>query len=114
MIDKAYQKAGLDFTSTSYFEAHGTGTPVGDPIESKGISLAFSKHRPADSPMYVGSVKANIGHLESVAGFAGVIKSILMMERAEIPPNALLKTLNPRIKADEWGLKVRATQFFYA
>lgn len=107
MIQKAYQRAGLDFTSTGYFEAHGTGTPVGDPIEAKGISLAFSKHRSPDSPIYVGSVKANIGHLEPLAGFAGLIKSILMLEKAEIAPNALLKNLNPRINADEWGLKVR-------
>lgn len=106
MIQKAYEAAGLDFASTGYFEAHGTGTAVGDPIEAKGISLAFAQHRSLENPIYVGSVKANIGHLEPLAGVAGLIKSILMLERGEIAPNALLRNLNPRIEAGKWGLKV--------
>lgn len=105
LIRKAYESLGLDFDSTGYFEAHGTGTAVGDPIEARGISLAFSGRRSADTPLHVGSVKANIGHLEPSAGIAGLIKSVLMLERGIIPPNALLKNLNPRIPADRWHLK---------
>ncbi|PNY29025.1 Polyketide synthase [Tolypocladium capitatum] len=104
LIRKAYESFGLDFSSTGYFEAHGTGTAVGDPIEAKGIGLAFSSHRSADTPLYVGSVKANIGHLEPSAGIAGLIKTVLMLERGIIPPNALLKNLNPSITADRWHL----------
>lgn len=106
LIRKAYETAGLDFKSTQYFEAHGTGTPVGDPIEAEGISEVFSSHLTPESPMYIGSVKANIGHLESTAGVASVIKAVLALEHGIIPPNALLKRLNPRIRAEEWNLKV--------
>lgn len=107
LIRKAYHLAGLDFKETSYFEAHGTGTAIGDPIEAEGISQAFTQHRTPRNPLYVGSVKANIGHLEPSAGIAGLIKTILVLEKGVIPPNALLKTLNPRIFADEWLLNVR-------
>jgi len=106
LIRKAYQSAGIDFKNTQYFEAHGTGTPVGDPIEAEGISRVFSEHLTPENPMYVGSVKANIGHLESTAGVAGLIKAVLVLENGVIPPNALLKRLNPRIKAKEWNLEV--------
>ncbi|KAK8915432.1 Reducing polyketide synthase FUB1 [Metarhizium anisopliae] len=107
LIQKAYNHHGLEFGRTGYFEAHGTGTAVGDPVEAKGISLAFSSHKSPQSPLYVGSVKANVGHLESCAGMAGVIKVVLMLEKGVIPPNALLKNLNPNILAKEWNLKVQ-------
>lgn len=107
LIRKTYELAGLGFEETGYFEAHGTGTTVGDPIEASGISQVFTAHRSAENPLYVGSVKANIGHLEPTAGIAGLIKTILVLEKGVIPPNALLKNLNPEILADEWHLKVR-------
>jgi acyl transferase domain-containing protein len=107
MIRIAYEAAGLDPASTGYFEAHGTGTPLGDPIETQGIGLAFSPHYSPKTPLHVGSVKANIGHSEPLAGLAGLIKSILMIEKGEIAPNALLRTLNPRISAQGWNLEVR-------
>ncbi|KAI1080984.1 hypothetical protein F5B20DRAFT_588940 [Whalleya microplaca] len=109
LIRKAYEKVGFDFHSTGYFEAHGTGTSLGDPIEAKGISLAFSEHRNLDNPLFVGSVKANIGHLEGTAGIAGLIKIILMLERAKVPPVALLNHLNPAIDADQWHLQFPMT-----
>ncbi|KAK5988693.1 Highly reducing polyketide synthase azaB [Cladobotryum mycophilum] len=105
LIRKAYESSGLDLNATGYFEAHGTGTAVGDPIEATGISLAFSGHRNPKKPLYVGSVKANIGHLEPSAGIAGLIKTVLMLEKGTVPPNAMLKTLNPSITADRWHLK---------
>lgn len=112
LIRRTYQLAGLDFKDTGYFEAHGTGTAVGDPIEASGISQAFTAHRDPRNPLQVGSVKANIGHLESSAGLAGLIKAILVLEKGSIPPNALLKNLNPKISADKWHLNVSDSQNF--
>lgn len=106
-IRKAYDQIGLDLSKTRYFEAHGTGTAVGDPIEVAGIAEAFSTHLSATTPMYVGSVKANIGHLEPCSGIAGMIKAILVLEKGIIPPNAMLKNLNPGISADKLHLKVK-------
>lgn len=108
LIRKAYEAAGLDFKSTQYFEAHGTGTRVGDPIEAQGINAVFSNHLEPDNPLYIGSVKANIGHLESTAGVASVIKAVLALENGIIPPNALLKNLNPSIPAEQWHFNVRS------
>ncbi|XP_044721361.1 KR domain-containing protein [Hirsutella rhossiliensis] len=105
LIRKAYEPLGDDFGLPGYFEAHGTGTAIGDPIEAEAISLAFSGLLSPETPLHVGSVKANIGHLEPSAGIAGLIKTVLMLERGVIPPNALLENLNPRIKADKWHLK---------
>ncbi|KAI0021287.1 hypothetical protein F4780DRAFT_790484 [Xylariomycetidae sp. FL0641] len=109
LIRKAYEPLSWDYAKTGYFEAHGTGTAVGDPIEARGISLVFSEHRSADNPLVVGSVKANIGHLEATAGVAGVIKAVLSMENGAIAPNAMLKRLNPAIPADDWHLKFPTT-----
>ncbi|KAH9866810.1 hypothetical protein J1614_008503, partial [Plenodomus biglobosus] len=108
LIRQAYKNAGLDFDGTQYFEAHGTGTPVGDPVEAQGIHEVFSRHTRAENPLFVGSVKANIGHLESAAGIAGLIKAILALERGVIPPIALLNNINPAIRADKWNMKVHA------
>ncbi|KAI1171949.1 hypothetical protein F4777DRAFT_593267 [Nemania sp. FL0916] len=104
LIQKAYDQAGLDFGSTMYFEAHGTGTTIGDSTEAQAIGKVFSAHRTTDNPLFVGSLKANIGHLESTAGIAGIIKAIMVLEKGVIPPNALLKRLNPMIHADDWNL----------
>lgn len=104
LIRRAYDSISLDMGATSYFEAHGTGTAVGDPIESEAISLAFAERRSRESPLQVGSVKANIGHLEPSAGLAGLIKVVMMLEKARIPPNALLQNLNPKILDKDWNL----------
>ncbi|KAK4210095.1 lovastatin diketide synthase LovF, partial [Rhypophila decipiens] len=105
LIRRVYAKAGLGLEDTRYFEAHGTGTPTGDPIEMSAIGSVFQSHRSRNEPLYVGSVKANIGHLEGASGLAGLVKSILSLEKGVIPPNALFETLNPAIDAD--GMNVR-------
>lgn len=100
----AYQAAELSLDKTVYFEAHGTGTAVGDPVEAAGIHAAF--RRPQENPLYVGALKANIGHLEAAAGIAATIKTVLMLEHGIIPPIAGLKQPNPKIPIEEWNLKV--------
>ncbi|CEL10219.1 hypothetical protein ASPCAL13343 [Aspergillus calidoustus] len=106
LILDTYAKAGLDMAITRYFEAHGTGTPVGDPIETRAIGTTFRKYRSKDEPLYVGSVKSNIGHLEGASGIAGVIKVILALEKGVIPPNSEnLQNLNPQIDDEFYNLK---------
>ncbi|KAH9885669.1 hypothetical protein F4778DRAFT_798830 [Xylariomycetidae sp. FL2044] len=97
LIREVYNKAGLDLGLTRYVEAHGTGTVVGDPSEMDAIRDVFKNSRSDSEPLYVDSIKANIGHLEGASGLAGVIKSILILERGIIPPNALLEQLSSTI-----------------
>ncbi|KAL4745177.1 hypothetical protein BDW72DRAFT_198893 [Aspergillus terricola var. indicus] len=105
LIKETYQKARLDMSRTKYVEAHGTGTPVGDPIEAAAIADAFKKHISPEDPLYVGSVKSNIGHLEGASGVAGMVKSVLMLERGVIPGIAGLEVLNKAIEQKQKCLK---------
>lgn len=88
LIRSAYQAAGLDFDTTGYFEAHGTGTPIGDPLEFNAIAQTLVNKDTRTFPLIVGSVKSNIGHLEGTAGLAGLVKAILCVEKGMIPPLA--------------------------
>ena len=103
-IVQAYEAAGLSLDQTKYFEAHGTGTAIGDPFEAEAIHHAFRRN--PDNPLYVGSLKANIGHLEAGAGIAAMIKSVLILENGILPPNACFERHNPAIPIDEWSLRV--------
>ncbi|KAI1173240.1 hypothetical protein F4777DRAFT_458242 [Nemania sp. FL0916] len=100
LIRRVYKKANLSPESTRYVEAHGTGTPVGDPIEMKAIGRVFRPYRSSEDPLYVGSVKANIGHLEGCSGLAGIIKSIMILEKGIIVPNALFQRPNDNIDVE--------------
>ncbi|SMR55841.1 unnamed protein product [Zymoseptoria tritici ST99CH_3D1] len=102
LIRQVYKAAGLDMDQTAYFEAHGTGTPIGDPYELSALGATFGATRTEANPLYVGSVKANIGHLEGCAGLAGLIKTVLVVEQGQIPPIADFEKVNPRLKLDEW------------
>lgn len=107
MIRTVYDKAGLDFSKTQYFEAHGTGTPIGDPLELGALGKTFGTSKREDGkPLYVGSVKTNIGHLEGCAGLAGLLKTILCMENGVIVPSLNFERPNPKLRLDEWGLKI--------
>ncbi|KAI0543496.1 putative polyketide synthase [Xylaria curta] len=108
LILDTYAKAGLTMDHTRYFEAHGTGTPLGDPIEAGAIGQAFRTFRSPQDPLYLGSVKSNIGHLEGGSGVAGVIKAILALENGVIAPNANFERLNPEIDADFLNIKIAA------
>lgn len=105
-IRAVYEAAGLGYGRTAYFEAHGTGTQAGDPTELGAISETFAETRNSEDPIFVGSVKTNIGHLEGCAGIAGLVKGVLMLENGLIPPNLYFEKANPKIDLDAWKIKV--------
>ncbi|KAL9566442.1 hypothetical protein ACKAV7_009357 [Fusarium commune] len=105
-INSVYESAGLDFSQTGYVECHGTGTKAGDWHELKAISESLCTVRDIDNPIVVGSIKPNIGHLEGAAGVAGLIKGVLTLEHAKIPPNINFEKPNPDIDFKEWKVKV--------
>ena len=102
----ALQHAGVVATDVNYLEAHGTGTTVGDPIEIEAVSAVFCRDREADSPLVVGSVKTNFGHLESAAGIAGLIKAVLVVQRGMVPKHLHLQNLNPSIDWEQLPLQI--------
>ena len=104
-IITAYRQAMLDL-NPDYVEAHGTGTKAGDPIEASAIASAFGSRGPNNSRLPIGSIKGNIGHTESAAGLAGLVKAVLMLEKGMIPPQANYLEPNPDILLDEWNLRV--------
>lgn len=110
LVRAVYRDAGLDPKLTGYVEAHGTGTRVGDPIEVTALHNVFNEGRTPRSPLYLGSVKSNIGHLESASGILAVIKTAVMLDRGFILPNYDFKAGNPKIPFAEWGLKVPTRQ----
>ncbi|KAG8676086.1 Highly reducing polyketide synthase 40 [Fusarium poae] len=107
LIRRAYAEVGLVPTETDYVEAHGTGTAVGDPIEAQAIAAVLAQTRkPGQEPLSLASVKGNIGHTESAAGIAGLIKSVLMLENQAIPPQVNYEKPNPKIPLDKWNLQI--------
>ena len=109
VIAEAHAVADIDASTVSYVETHGTGTPLGDPIEIEGLRQAFevsTETRPG--PCYVGSVKSNIGHLETAAGIAGLIKAILCLEHRAIPATLHYTSPNPELHLDRGPFVVRS------
>ncbi|HIK08529.1 MAG TPA: type I polyketide synthase [Trichormus sp. M33_DOE_039] len=100
VLREALANAGVKPHQVSYVEAHGTGTPLGDPIEVSSLAAVLGEGRSPNHPLALGSVKTNIGHLESAAGVAGLIKVVLAMQHQQIPPHLHLQKLNPYIS---WG-----------
>ncbi|KAI1101537.1 putative polyketide synthase [Jackrogersella minutella] len=108
VVRLAYEKAKLDPNLTAYAELHGTGTPVGDPIEVRAISRALNDTRSNNRPLRIGALKPNVGHSEAASGIFAVMKAALMTEAAVIPGVALFNKLNPEILEDEWNVRVQA------
>ncbi|KAL2132992.1 hypothetical protein VTI74DRAFT_3062 [Chaetomium olivicolor] len=101
-----YQEAGLDPAKTVYVEAHGTGTPAGDAAEMSSIYQVFCDGRDRERDILVGSVKANIGHLESASGLAGLLKAILILQKGQIPKVLDLQTPKPSLHLDQRPITV--------
>ncbi|KAF4824807.1 Polyketide synthase-nonribosomal peptide synthetase [Colletotrichum siamense] len=116
LIKSTYARAGLDLSKASdrpqFFEAHGTGTPAGDPIEAAAISDAFfgddvkSESTNTHDTLFVGSIKTVIGHTEGTAGLAAIIKASQALQSGTLPPNRLFNRLNPKIEPYYSNLKI--------
>ena len=106
VVRAALKAARLQPHDVDYVEAHGTGTTLGDPIELEALAAVLGKDRSADRPLRVGSVKTNLGHLESASGIAGLIKVVLSMGREEIPRQLHFRKLNPQISLGKVPIEI--------
>jgi len=106
VIRRALKDAGVEPAAISYIEAHGTGTALGDPIEVQALKAVLLPGRKPDQPCWLGSVKTNIGHLESAAGVASLLKVVAALQHGRIPPNLHFRELNPYIRLEDTPLAV--------
>ncbi|RDI61707.1 polyketide synthase Pks13 [Nocardia pseudobrasiliensis] len=106
VLRRAYRDAGIAPSTVDYIEAHGTGTPIGDPIEADALRRVVGRGRDADKPALLGSVKTNFGHLESAAGAASLAKIVMALQHNVIPPNINFALPSPYIPWDQAHLKV--------
>jgi len=105
LIRSCLEQAQLRPEHVGVLEAHGTGTPLGDPIELKALAPIYgSRDRP--QPLRLGSVKTNLGHLEGAAGIAGFLKAVLMVQKGSIPPHLHLRQPTPYLSWDDWALRI--------
>lgn len=104
VLRTALANSGVQASEVSYVEAHGSGTPLGDPIEVEALTEVYGSAERA--PFFLGTVKTNIGHLQAGAGVAGLIKVVLSMQHGVIPPNLHFNRLNPEISFDRTGFAV--------
>ncbi|WP_408891361.1 type I polyketide synthase [Myxococcus faecalis] len=105
VIRQALENGGVKATEVSYLEAHGTGTSLGDPIEVDAMWGALGEGRSGES-LWLGSAKTNLGHLESAAGVAAVMKVVLSLKNKQLPPHLHFKTPNPHIGWDQMAVEV--------
>ncbi|ONI89581.1 non-ribosomal peptide synthetase [Actinosynnema sp. ALI-1.44] len=101
VIRRALTRSGVRADSISYVEAHGTGTELGDPIEFEALTRAFRADTERSGFCALGSVKANVGHLDSCAGMAGLIKTVLMLRHGELVATLNLSRPNPGLRLDD-------------
>ena len=113
LIHKALADANLKPEDIGYVEAHGTGTKIGDPIEIEALTNVFQAHKSKTDPLYVGSVKSNVGHLEGAAGMASMIKAVLALQHDRIPQSIHFKKPNELVnwKAIPIEVPTRLTDF---
>ncbi len=103
LMSGVYAQAGIAPEDIDYVEAHGTGTAIGDPVETQAIGVALGQKR--RSPLLIGSVKSNLGHLESASGIAGLIKAIHCLKHRIVPATIGIKNPNPNIKFAKWNVQ---------
>jgi acyl transferase domain-containing protein/acyl carrier protein len=106
LIREALDQSDLAGEAIGYVEAHGTGTSLGDPIEVRALSSVLCSDRSAASPLRIGSVKTNLGHLEAAAGIAGLIKTVLALRHETVPPHLHFSTPNPLVPWAELPIHV--------
>lgn len=106
VIREALSDAGVSPPDIGYVESHGTGTSLGDPIEVAALDEVYGKERNRETALLVGAVKANIGHLESAAGIAGLIKSVICLNRQQVPKQLHFKQPNPNISWEKTAVKI--------
>jgi polyketide synthase 13 len=109
VLRRAYKDAGINPRSVDYIEAHGTGTVLGDPIEAQALGRVIGRGRPADKPALLGAVKTNVGHMESAAGAASLVKMVLALQHDKLPPSINYAGPNPYIDFEASHLKVLDT-----
>ncbi|WP_082022569.1 type I polyketide synthase [Mycolicibacterium setense] len=106
LIGTVLSRAGLNGGDVDYLEAHGTGTPLGDPIEVQAAAAAYGGSRDTDRPLLMGSVKTNIGHTESASGAAGLIKVVLSLQHETLPQSLHFDNPSPHIPWDSLPVRV--------
>jgi acyl transferase domain-containing protein/NADPH:quinone reductase-like Zn-dependent oxidoreductase len=107
VVRLAVRRSGLPESDIQYVELHGTGTPVGDPLEAEALGAALGAARPAAVPLLVGSAKTNVGHLEGAAGIVGLIKTALSIRHRSLPASLNFTTPNPAIDFAGANLRVQ-------
>jgi acyl transferase domain-containing protein/NADPH:quinone reductase-like Zn-dependent oxidoreductase len=110
LLKRVFAEANINPCDIGFFEAHGTGTKKGDPIEAQAIHKAVGSHFTRQDPLHIGSVKANVGHLECASGVVSVIKGVLMLYYGFILPNADFQRVNEAIPMDEYKMRVATAQ----
>jgi acyl transferase domain-containing protein/NADP-dependent 3-hydroxy acid dehydrogenase YdfG/acyl carrier protein len=111
LVAEALRRSGVQAVEVGYVETHGTGTPLGDPIEYEALKRVLGGPRPAGGACVLGSVKTNLGHLEAAAGIAGLIKTVLVLSEGEIPRHLHFQALNRRMSLEgtPFSIPTRAT-----
>lgn len=105
LMKNVYAQAGVSAKDIDMIEAHGTGTPVGDPVEVQAIRSVLEEHR-ADQRIVLSSVKSGVGHQEAAAGVAGLLKASISVRNRKVGPQAWLETINPDLRLDETPLTI--------
>ncbi|MXZ57652.1 MAG: SDR family NAD(P)-dependent oxidoreductase [Rhodothermaceae bacterium] len=109
VMETALVRGGLHPSAVGYIEAHGTGTAVGDPVELDAVTAVYGEGRPSEHPLLIGSVKTNMGHLESAAGIAGLIKAALVLRHGTIPKHLHFENPNPSLDWERHSLQVTSS-----
>ncbi|MDQ7091560.1 MAG: amino acid adenylation domain-containing protein [Methylococcales bacterium] len=109
LMKTAYKRANVSPGKIQYIEIHGTGTPVGDPIEAESVGNLLNIDRHSDDSCFIGSVKTNIGHTEAAAGSAGIIKTVMALKHQQIPPHLHFVNPNPAIAFDQYPYAIPTT-----